>query len=146
MSLHRSFLLALFLLFLPFGSVAAAETSRFFIEAELWIGGEQVGTPSLVVPANSPASVEVGDEDSTWRLGFMVEPVTDAHAPADTLWMHVEVHQKMDGQWESVADSLLGVPEGEDATFSVVEGQQAATAESASLYLQISARSSGQGS
>ena len=127
------------------GSAVAEEPSRFLVEAELWIGGEQMGTPSLTVTANSPGSVEVGNADSGWRLEVLVEPVTDAYAPADTLWMHVDVHQKIGGQWEVVADSLLGVPEGENATFSVVEGKQAATAESASLYLQISARSSGKG-
>jgi hypothetical protein len=141
MSLKRRLLLAVFSVFLPLGSAIAAEPARFLVEAKLWIGGEQMGTPSLIVPANSPGSVEVGDVDSGWRLGVLVEPVTDAYAPADTLWMHVDIHQKIDGQWEVVADSLLGVPEGENATFSVVEGKQAATAESASLYLQISARS-----
>ena len=66
--------------------------------------------------------------------------MTDEYAPENTVWLHVEVHQMISGQWESMADSLLGVREGETATFSLVEGDAVSSPETARLYLLISAR------
>jgi hypothetical protein len=91
--------------------------------------------------ANSPASIEIsGEEEQGWRLEVEVEPVNDAYAPTDTLWIHVGVHQQIDGEWERLADSILGVPEGETATFSVVDDDAAATPETAAVYLRIRTR------
>lgn len=115
---------------------AAAESS-FLVEGELWLDGVQRGTPTLQVRPNSPASIEVGDEEQAWRLEVEVEPVDDTYAPADTLWIHVAVDQKVDGDWQRMADSMLGVPEGEPAIFSIVDDDAAATRETATVYLQI---------
>jgi hypothetical protein len=112
---------------------------RYLVQAELWIDGQQVGTPSLLTAANSPASVSIADDEEGFRLDVLVEPITDAYAPENTLWLHVEMHQKMNGEWEPLADSLLGVAEGEAATFSLVEGDQSPSPETARAYLLISA-------
>ena len=121
------------------GQVSFAANEQFLVEAELWIDGQQLGTPSLQMTANSPASVSASGDDEGYKLEVMVEPVTDHYAPENTVWLHVEVHQKLSGQWDSLADSLLGVREGETATFSLVEGEQVASPDTAEVYLRISA-------
>ena len=115
----------------------AAAEQRFLVEGELWIDGVERGTPSLLVPANSPASIEVGEDQQGWRLEVEVEPVNDGYAPADTLWVHVAVEQRVDGDWERLADTMLGVPEGETATFSIVDREDPATPEAAKVFLRL---------
>jgi hypothetical protein len=133
----RGLIGGIFLLVLAAVQPAFADQA-FLVEAELWLDGVQRGTPSLQLMANSPASIEIGgDDEQGWRLEVEVEPVNDAFAPADTLWVHVAVHQQADGEWARLADSMLGVPEGETATFSIVDDDAAATPESAAVYLRI---------
>ncbi|MFU8830856.1 MAG: hypothetical protein ACNA7J_01755 [Wenzhouxiangella sp.] len=121
---------------LSFSVIVAAE--QFLVEAELWIDGEQRGTPTLIIEAGEPANMEVGDETSAWRLEVEVErPAGIDMAPAGSLWLHIGVHQQSDGEWEHLADSILGVPEGETATLSVVDGDAPATPETAAVYLRI---------
>ncbi|MGY6555388.1 MAG: hypothetical protein ACXIUM_12805 [Wenzhouxiangella sp.] len=128
-------LLALLLLGLTSQTVAA---EKFFdVEAELWIEGVQRGTPSLRVAAHSEARLETGDADERWRLEIEVEPVDDLYAPVNTLWVHVAVHHLIDGHWDHLLDSIVGVPEGEVATLSVVDGGAAATPATAAVYLRI---------
>lgn len=115
----------------------AVAGQRFAVEAELWIDGVQRGTPSLLILANTEASLETGSDDERWRLEVEVEPVEDAYAQADTLWVHVAVHHRMDEAWDHLLDSIVGVPEGEWATVSLVDGDAPATPESAAVYLRI---------
>jgi hypothetical protein len=119
-------------------SAAAAE--QFVVEAELWLAGEKHAAPTLIVAAGSPASVSRGDEDGSelWRLEVEVERA-ESHilSPGDALWVHVGVHQKIDGEWEHLLDSILGVPEGQTATLSVVDGDAEATPETAEVYLRL---------
>jgi hypothetical protein len=126
------------LLALALSGAVAAE--QYLVEIELWLDGEQQGTPALVVEAGSMASISRGDveSDEVWRLEIEVEPA-DSHilSPGDALWVHVGVHQKIDGEWEHLADSILGVPEGQTATFSVVDGEAESTPETAAVYLRI---------
>ncbi len=119
-----------------FGSLAASEPS-YLVEAELWIDGVQRGTPSLLILANTEARLETGDEQAAWRLEVEVEPVDDGYAPAGTLWVHVAVHQRSGDVWEHLADSILGVPEGEFATLSVVDEGAEPAPETAAVYLRV---------
>ena len=118
----------------------ASAQQRFVVEGELWIDGVERGTPKLFVEASRPASIEVSDGTDSWRLEVEVEPVEDALAPVDTLWVHVAVHLQTEGEWERLADSMLGVPEGETATFSIVDDDALATAETAAVFLRLRTR------
>jgi hypothetical protein len=124
---------------------AAAAEQHYLVEAELWIDGVQRGTPSLLILANTEASVGTGDDDAGWRLEVEVEPVDDRFAPSGTLWVHVAVHQRHGEYWEHLADSIVGVPEGEFATVSVVDGDAMATPETAHVYLRIRTTRAGTG-
>lgn len=118
------------------GPALAAEP-RYLVEAELWIDGVQRGTPSMQIKAYTEASLETGNDDEGWRLEVEVEPVDDVYAPANTLWVHVAVYQRMGDDWDHLADSILGVPKGEFATLTVVDGDAPATPETAHVYLRI---------
>lgn len=107
------------------GAVQADDDpARFLIEMELWLHGEQAGTPSMIVVAGQPASIQVGGDVRTWRIEAEVEiPAVHEYAPGDALWLHLAVHEQVEGEWEVLADTMLGVPEGRSATLSVVEGE-----------------------
>lgn len=130
-------LILLALVLLGLASQGVAEEQLFDVEAELWIEGVQRGTPSLRLAAYTEARLETGHADERWRLEIGVEPVDDLYAPVDTLWVHVAVYQLLDDQWDHLLDSILGVPAGEVATFSVVDGDALATPETAAVYLRI---------
>ncbi len=121
---------------LSFSAMTFAE--QFLVEAELWIDGEQRGTPTLIIDAGESASMEVDDGTAAWRLEVEVErPAGIDMAPAGSLWLHIGVHQQSEGEWQHLADSILGVPEGETATLSVVDGDAPATPELAAVYLRV---------
>lgn len=116
---------------------AAAADQRYLVEAELWIDGVQRGTPSMLVLPNTETSLETGRLDERWRLDIEVEPVEDRFAPVGTLWVHVGVHQFVEGIWDHLVDTIVGVPEGDYASVSVVDGDAVATPETAAVYLRI---------
>lgn len=122
------------------GLAGNALAEQFLIEAELWLDGEKQGTPTLIVDGGSMASIGPTDDEGAelWRLEVEVEPA-ESHilSPGDALWVHVGVHQKLDGEWEHLADSILGVPEGQTATLSVVDGDAESSPETAAVYLRI---------
>lgn len=118
----------------------AAFGEQFLVEAELWLNGEPAGTPVLVVEAGEPASISRNEADGQdgWRLTFDVEPVAaDPLAPSGSLWLQVDVQQQTEGTWQAVVDSILGVPEGETATFSVVDGADEPHPDTAAVYLRV---------
>lgn len=133
--LTRSLLL---LAALVFSAADAAE--QYLVEAELWFDGTSQGTPTLVVQPGSPAAIARMDADGQdlWRLDVEVE-LAESHmfSPGDALWVHVGIHQQIDGEWEHITDTILGVPEGEFATLSVVDGDAEASPETAAVYLRI---------
>ena len=124
-------------LLLGLGKPAQAAEQWFDVEAELWIEGVQRGTPTIRVAAYTEARLETGNDDERWRLEIEVEPVDDRYAPADTLWVHVAVHHLIDDRWDHLLDSIVGVPEGQAATLSVVDDKAPATPETAAVYLRI---------
>ena len=116
-------LAAMLLIAATSGIVNGGET-HFLIEMELWLHGEQHGAPSVIVEAATPASIEQSNDQTGWRIEIEVEkPAAHEQAPGDALWLHVGVHEKIDGEWDLLADTILGVPEGQSATMSVVEGE-----------------------
>ena len=126
---------ALFLLALAGPGLAGDD--QFLVEAELWIDGVQRGSPRLLIASGIEADVMVAGPNEVWRLTVEVEPVEDAYAPANTLWLHLAVHQRTVEDWDHLADSLLGVPAGEWATLSVVDGDAESTPETAAVYLRV---------
>jgi hypothetical protein len=118
----------------------AAPAAEYLVEAELWLNGEAAGTPVLLVNADEPATIERdgGDEQSGWRLTIEVERAdADPLAPSGSLWLIIELQQQFDGAWQVLADSMLGVPEGETATLSVVDGDAEPLPETAAVYLRV---------
>lgn len=108
-----------------FGMAQAADgESRFLIDMELWLYGEEQGTPSVFVTGGEPASIEQGGGSRDWRIEVEVEkPAAYEQAPGNALWLQLAVYEQVDGEWEMLADTMLGVPEGQPATLSVVEGE-----------------------
>ncbi|MGY6630481.1 MAG: hypothetical protein ACXIUL_05660 [Wenzhouxiangella sp.] len=109
---------------------------QFLIETRLWLGGELAGTPTVIARAGEPATLERLGEPQ-FRLTLTVEAVQDRFAPTDTLWLTVEVETPGEEGWEAMVDTLLGVQEGRTASFSVVDGDDEATPETARLFLEV---------
>jgi hypothetical protein len=117
-------LLAIAACVLSLGTAQADDGDRFLIDFELWLYGETQGEPRMIVVAGQPASMEVGGAAHHWRIEVEVErPAAHEYAPGDALWLHLAVHEQVEGEWEVLADTMLGVPEGQPATLSVVEGE-----------------------
>ncbi|QOC21359.1 hypothetical protein IC757_09855 [Wenzhouxiangella sp. AB-CW3] len=114
---------ALLLCLLWLGAAQASdEGARFLVEFELWLHGEVQGEPSMIVEAGQPAMVEVGGSDSGWRIEVEVErPAAYESAPDHAVWLHLAVHEQIDGEWEVLADTMLGVPEGQSGLLMVAE-------------------------
>ncbi len=131
----RSPLIVLALVLMALTTTASGEEQRFLVEFELHIDGVERGTPSMMLLAGSPASLETGSDDDGYRLEIEVEPASAA--PVNSLWLHVAVFERVGQGWEELVDSILGVPEGEFATLSVVDGDAAPTPETAAVYLRV---------
>lgn len=151
MRLATLILLAAALPILVTGSVGAAEESdQYMVEMTLWIDGEQRGTPVVIVEPDSPASVEVSDEagHGGWKIELLVEPPAASEvAPAGATWLNLTIFEQRDGEWEPLADSLLGVREGRTGTMSVVEADgEPATPKNSLVHLsaQVSRLQPGQ--
>lgn len=119
---------------------AAIADQQYLIESELWLEGRSTEVPVMIVAAGEPASINplTAVSESQWRLEIEVEKAAEhLMSPHDALWIHVSVHRKTDDEWEHLTDSILGVPEGETATLSVVDGDTEATPENSDLYLRV---------
>ncbi len=115
-------------------SVVLAE-EQFLVEFELWLDGELVGTPVLIVEAGEFASLEKMGEPH-YRIEVLVEPSANSIMPLDMAWLHVTVEQLGSDGWEALVDSMMGAREGEPTVLAVTEDDRLATPEAASLYLQ----------
>lgn len=125
-------------------SASGAETrDRYMVEMELWIEGEQRGTPMVVVEPEEPATIEVGEPsgESGWRIEVLVEPpVASEGAPVGSIWLNLAVHELRDGEWQLLTDSLLGLREGRSGTMTLVEpGVDQGTRENSLVHLTASA-------
>lgn len=131
--------LALLLSAIASASALADEGRQYMVEMELWIDGEQRGAPIVVTSPGEAASLEISDPsgDGAWRIEVLLEPpMASEGAPMGSLWLNLTVHEKVDGEWEALADSLIGVPEGRTGTMAVVESiGETATPENSLVYL-----------
>lgn len=128
-------------LLLAAGSSIAGE-QQFLVESTLWLDGQVQHVPAMVVKAQEPGLLmptapDGGVSEGSWRLQVEVEPVDDPLVPTESLWVNVTIDQFEDGVWTNLSDSLLGVPEGETATLSVDDGDNAPDPTTAQLYLEI---------
>ncbi len=121
-------------------AVCAQQGDRYMVDMTLWIDGEQRGTPVVVVEPGAPASVEVSNPSGGgWKIELLVEPPAASEAaPAGATWLNLTIYEQRDGQWEPLADSLLGVREGRAGTMSVVEaGDKPATPRNSLVHLSV---------
>ena len=119
---------------------AAIADQQYLVESELWLEGRSTVVPVIIVAAGDPASISplTTESEPQWRLEIEVERAAEhLMSPQDALWIHVSVHRKTDDEWEHLTDSILGVPEGEIATLSVVDGDIEPTPENSDLYLRV---------
>ena len=116
-------------------SLLAAD-EQYLVETRVWLDGELAGTPTLIVQAGQPASIERAGEPH-FRLSLMVEPARDRFAPLETLWLTIEVEVFGDDGWEPLVDSLLGVHEGRTASLSLVDGDAESSPETARLFVEV---------
>ncbi len=128
-------------LLLVTGSSIASD-QQFLVESTLWLEGQSQPVPAMVVKAREPGFLMPAAEggsvsDGSWRLQVEVDLVDDPLIPTDSLWVTVTIDQFEDGAWENLIDSMLGVPEGEIATLSVVDGDNASDPATAHVYLEI---------
>lgn len=123
--------------------VSAAQDRKYMVEMELWTDGEQRATPMLVVEPNKLASFEIGGADGQggWKIELRVEPTAESEgAPVGSIWLDLTVYERQDGKLEQIANSLLGMPEGQAGTMSVVDaGIEQATQENSRVYLTATA-------
>jgi hypothetical protein len=143
----RASLLSLILLLpaLWAGSVAAEGSVQYMVEMEVWIDGEEQGTPIVVVEPGKPAFVEVGRSagPQAWRVEVLVQPAASADADlGDNIWLEMAVYDRSEGELSLLADSLLGVPEGQPGVLSVVESdrQEASAPAPAESLVHVTAR------
>lgn len=128
-------------LFLTAG-LSAASDQQFLVESSLWLDGQPQQVPAMVVRSQEPGFLmptesDDGIVDGSWRLQVEVEPADDPLALTDSLWIYVTVDQFADGDWENLADSILGVPEGEVSTLSVSGDDGRHDPATAHVYLEI---------
>jgi len=106
------------------GSVVADGGVQYVVEMDVWIDGEQQGTPLVVVEPGKRASVEVGRPagQRDWRVEVLVQPSASPDADSEgNIWLEMAVYDRSEGELSLLADSLLGVPEGQAGVLSVVE-------------------------
>ena len=123
-------------------SAGLASATDYVVESSVWIDGELRGTPSVVVEADKEATIEMAQGETGWRMTLLVEPPMEHEGAArDAIWIRVGISERIDGEWEFLTDSMLGVRTGSTGSFSVVDpGVDAATPESARLYVELNAR------
>ncbi|MDX1626063.1 MAG: hypothetical protein R3323_06080 [Wenzhouxiangellaceae bacterium] len=129
-----------------FAGLASAEPPRRYeVSASVWIDGELRGRPSLVVEPGVEGTIEVGRPGGGWRLRVLVEPPAEVEGAAEgALWLTLGLEERVDGEWEFLTDSMLGIPPGRRGSVSVVEeGVQTASPENARLYVDVEVRPAG---
>lgn len=135
--LRRSALIG-FLAALLLGDSSAQAAERYMIEMELWIDGSKRGEPMLIVEPAEPAEISSTDPEGEkgWRIELEVEPPAAIEGSAGgSIWLRLSIHRLVDGSWQYLTDSMLGVPEGESHTLSVAGGDGGSGREDALVHL-----------
>lgn len=120
---------------------AAASAESYLVEAKVWIDGDLRGEPSVLVESGTEATIEMDQAGSGWRMNVLVEPPTVSEgAASDAVWLRIDISEQVDGEWEFLTDSMLGLRAGQTGSFSVVgTDTETATPENARLYVELSA-------
>lgn len=120
---------------------ASAAADRYMLDLELWINGEQRGTPMAIVEVGQPAVLTRESEEDAggYRVALEVEePGPGEGAPGGAVWIYVTVSTREDGDWKELVDSMIGVAEGRSGTVSVVEGEvEQPTPDNSTVFLRI---------
>lgn len=135
----RTMLLVVALLALA-GSASASDVDKYMLEMKVWIEGEHRDDPLLVVDAGEPASIafENADGRTGWKLDVQVDPPGPGEgAPEGAIWVDFSIHQLENGQWEHLADSMIGVHEGRTGTLSVANGEGESTPQNSLVYVEV---------
>ncbi|GEM_PF-1509387 len=124
------------------GLAGAQASERYRIEAELWLDGEAQEVAPMIIGVDEPGFLlrtneEGRAEEGGWRLELRASPTDDPLGLSQSLWVEVRLSLFQGGFWESVFDSMLGVPEGEVSTLSVTPEGQDPAPETAEVYLRL---------
>ncbi|NBB93170.1 MAG: hypothetical protein GVY32_08385 [Gammaproteobacteria bacterium] len=120
------------------GASPAQAAERYMIEMALWIEGSKRGEPMLIVEPGEPAEISSTDPEGEngWRIELEVEPPAPIDGGAGgAIWLHLSIHRLVDGNWQYLTHSMLGVPEGESNTLSVASGDGESGRDDALVHL-----------
>lgn len=114
-----------------------AGNEGYLLDCEVWLNGQRQDDTVLVVGKDGIAAIEFSDADSAWRLELEVEETLPGEqAPDGAFWVHVKIHEQVDGAWEHLTDTLLGVVSDRPAALGIVSGKGEGP-EQARLYVAM---------
>ncbi|GEM_PF-1426852 len=115
---------------------------EYLVETRVWMDGELQGEPSLQVQAGSDARIENRSGQTAWAMSVNIQPAHASEKAMDgAIWLDLAIEEEIDGTWQFLADTMLGLPPGQTGTVSVV-GQdiETATPENAELFVEVTVR------
>ena len=133
----------LVLLLLTVAACALAETEiepQYLVKTKVWMDGELRGEPELLVEADKEATVTLEfNQGGAWRMDVLVEaPGEFENAMEGAIWLKLTIAEEVDGEWEFLTDTMLGMPPGQTGSISVVgEGVESATPENSNLFVEV---------
>ncbi|MDT8410540.1 MAG: hypothetical protein RQ741_13155 [Wenzhouxiangellaceae bacterium] len=118
-----------------------SELLQYKVETAVWCSGQLRGEPELVLTPGQPGQFEIDSPESRWRLSVEIEPPSAGEgAGPDALWFKVEIEQMIDGRWQFLTDTMLGVPPGQPGRITVLEqGDAESNPNQAPLYVELRA-------
>lgn len=122
------------------GSASASEVKRYMLEMTVWIEGERREAPVLIIDSGEPTSIDFEGAEGRrgWKIEVQVNPPGPGEgAPEGAIWMDFSIHRQEDGQWEHLADSMLGIHEGRTGTLSVASEDGQASPENSLVYVEV---------
>ncbi|MEM1082371.1 MAG: hypothetical protein AAGH65_12420 [Pseudomonadota bacterium] len=132
-------------LWLLTGSMAMAQgltesvQTEYLVQTRVFMYGELRGEPSLLVEAGKDARIENRSGGRAWALNVMVKAADAAEQAMDgAIWLELGVEEEVDGRWEFLADTMLGLPPGQTGTISVVDqANESEGPEHAQLLIEV---------
>lgn len=119
------------------------EPASYRVLSEAWSSGQLLGRPELVVESGKSSHFEVGGATDRWRLGIEIEePGEHEGAKPGAVWITVVIEQRIDGEWQFLTDTMLGMPSGKPGRITVLGEDESASdnpRDHAPLYLELSA-------
>lgn len=117
--------------------VSSALAADYGVDIDLWLEGEPVDVSVTELSSRTPVVVDVPQK---YRLSLIVESMDDSWAPANAIWLRVDVFQwsEVDEAWVFVTDALSGAPLGQAQTVSLTAPGVKAGPNTSDLYLVAS--------